>query len=72
MSRVTRARIISKQVIVLSETNAAGQPADVTVALDGKRSRVLASRDPSINQSFIGGGVLLSTGRDTSWETLCR
>jgi hypothetical protein len=69
---VTGARIISRQVIVLSETNAAGQPADVTVEMDGRRSRVLASRDPSINQSFIAGGVLLSTGRDTSWETLCR
>jgi hypothetical protein len=69
---VTGARIISKQVIIVSETNAAGQPADVTIALDGKRTRVLASRDPSIKKTFIGGGVLLSTGRETSWETRCK
>ena len=68
---VTAARMISKQIIVLSETNAAGQPADVTVTIDGKRARVLASRDPSINQTFIAGGVLLSTGHDTSWEKRC-
>lgn len=69
---VTKARIISRQVIVISEINASGQPADVTVALDGKRTRVIASRDPSINKSFIGGGVLLSSGRETNWESRCR
>jgi hypothetical protein len=69
---VTGARVISKQIIVISETNAAGQPADVTIAMDGKRTRVLASRDPSINQSFIAGGVLLSARTETNWENLCR
>jgi len=68
---VTKARILSRQLIVISETNASGQPADVTIAMDGRRTRVIASRDPSINQTFIAAGVLLSSGRETNWETRC-
>lgn len=69
---ITKAVVLSSKLIVLSETNDAGQPADVTVTVDGKRTRVLASYDPSIKKAFIGGGKLLNTGKDTSWDSKCK
>lgn len=69
---IGKARVLSKQIAVISQTNAQGLPSDVTVTIDGKRTRVLASRDPSINQTFIAAGVLLSSRKPTTWDARCK
>jgi hypothetical protein len=66
------ARILSPALILLEETSDAGTPFQVIVNLDGKRIRVIESRDPKSGRAFVAGGVITGNNRETSWETRCR
>ncbi len=69
---VNTAKILSPALILLEETSDAGAPFQVVLNLDGKRIRVIESRDPKTNRAFVSGGVITGNGRETQWETRCQ
>ncbi len=69
---IQSARVLSPALILLEETSDAGAPFQVIVNLDGKRIRVIESRDPRSGRAFVAGGVITGNGRETSWENRCR
>jgi hypothetical protein len=66
------AKVLSPAVVLLDETSAAGMPFQVILNLDGKRIRVIESRDPKSGRAFVAGGVITGNGRETGWEDRCK
>lgn len=69
---VNSARILSPAIIAMEEVSDGGLPFQVVLTLDGKRIRVIESRDPRSGRAYISGGVLVANGRETGWEFRCR
>lgn len=69
---VNSATIISPSVIVMNEISGDGRPFQVMLTLDGKRIRVIESRDPDSGRVYIAAGRLTANNRESNWETRCK
>jgi hypothetical protein len=65
------ASILTPTIIRLDEKSDAGGAFEVLLVRDGKRIRVIESRDPVGGRAFVSAGVITGNGRETQWETRC-